>query len=100
MRARIAHAWIGLVISAMIFGIGALVSYASSADPDTPTSLMLTCFACLFAGILLGTKFDPLNPFVVIGRGNKEVDEYLTKDEAIGVIGRRGVEIWPGLVIG
>ena len=100
MRARIAHAWIALVISAMIFGIGVLVSYASSADPDTPTSLMLTCFACLFAGILLGAKFDPLNPFVVIGRGNKEVDEYLTKDEAIGVIGRRGVEIWPGLVIG
>lgn len=64
----------------MLVGVGMVVSYASSGDPNTPISLMLTCFACLFAGISLGTKFDQLNSFVGIGVANKEDDEYLTKD--------------------
>lgn len=100
LRARISYEWLGIAVSTLVMGIGVAISLAPSGDPELPPSLMLTGFTCLYVGFLLGTRFDPLNPFVGIGGANKEDDEYRTKDEAVEILGRRGIDAWPGLLLG
>lgn len=100
LRARISYEWLGIAVSTLFMGVGVAISFASNGDPETPASMMLTGFSCLYVGFLLGTRFDPLNPFVGIGGANKEDDEYPTKDEVVEVLGRRGIDAWPGLLLG
>ena len=100
LRARISYEWLGIGVSTLLMGIGMAISLAPSDDPEATPSLMLMGFSCLYVGFLLGTRFDPLNPFVGIGGANKEDGEYRTKDEAVEVLGRRGIDAWPGLLLG
>jgi hypothetical protein len=100
LRARSSDEWLGIAVSTLVMGIGVAISLAPSGDPDAPPSLMLTGFSCLYVGFLVGTRFDPLNPFVGIGGANKEDGEYRTKDEAVEILGRRGIDAWPGLLLG
>lgn len=100
IRARTSKEWGALGACLAFMGVVLFASVALNDDPELPPSLSLTGFSCLYAGWLVGTKFDPLNPLVAIGGANKEADEYPTKDETVGILGRRGVDAWPGLLLG